>query len=152
LPVLRPRGNSCYAGPRRVLVRGFDAERSRYADIDDEDRFLLDDSHVSHDPEHRLRVGDLLMLNGQFEGDQETSVCSPGRVIAMGASESKAHLRVWCLIDTHQIWPAYGDGDLFIRRSHLPKHDRELIADLAMAGRPADRSERDDLLALFGLA
>lgn len=151
MPVARPQGNHCYAGGRRILVRGFDTAHSQYGDIEGEDRFCIDDSRVNHDSQHPLRRGDIVLLNGQFEGDEETSLCAPGRVIAIGQTTSRTHVRVWCLIDGDQITPAHGNDSLFIARTLLLPADRNLVADLALEGRPAIASEGARLMALFGL-
>lgn len=152
LPVSRPSGASLYADRGRLFVRGFNAEHGRYVDIDDEDRFFLDDSYVNRDESHPLGLGDLLILNGQFFGDDETSVCAPGRVIAVGESSSRNHDRMWCLLDGALIAPMYGEEECTIFRSLLPVVDRRLVADLALDGRPATSDEADRLLRLFGLS
>jgi hypothetical protein len=152
MPISRPRGNGCYTGRRRVLVRGFDTAHSRYADLDGEDRFVIDDARVNHDPQHPIHRGDVVFLNGQFKGDDETSLCAPGRVVMVGPCPSRTHVRVWSLIDEAQVVPAHGDEALTIFRSLLPAADRELVADLALKGRPATAPESVQLMALFGVA
>lgn len=152
MPISRPRHNGCYTGRRRVLVRGFDTEHSRYGELDGEDRFVVDDARVNHESEYPIRRGDLVFLNGQFKGDDETSLCAPGRVVMVGPCPSRTHVRVWSLIDEAQVTPAHGDEPLSIFRSLLPAAARELVADLALEGRPATTPESAQLMALFGVA
>ena len=78
-------------------MRGFDTAHSRYRRLDGEDRFVVDDSRVNHDPQHPIRRGDVLFLTGQFMGDDETSLSAPERAVMVGPRPSNDGVARTCL-------------------------------------------------------
>lgn len=141
-------------GRRRLLVRGFKSEASGYEELTDEPdgRFFVDSSLIN-EPQSlptTVKTGDILLLLGQFEHDDETALFAPVRVAKVGARQGD-WVRVWSIGDDEIAaslgWRWYG-----IVRGDIPKPLWAVISDLALSGAAADAKQRRQVLDLFSLA